>query len=359
MTATSWDDPLHLDRWFMNGPPLAQRNGLDAYAELIRIAEYPTPQDPDMAMAALRDVDFPLCLAERYGVPWRTIPDLEMRLIHLGKAADHIPRGCNHTYGVTNPPGQRRRTFTRLEAEHDLIEALRTGGVAIGGILSALRTLAVTRDGLALHTAARSLPVLWEPMTESAVRMARVMPLKVFSRDIIPWLVPLEIGGVTYRAPTGAQFSNMLIDWALWGVDLDSPSYREYALAFMLETPAVHRELVDEILAATGGRSLLAVLPGRLAALDTATAFAVLDGIEGLLKRIRDFRAVHGRFARTTLEMRAADVGSGMQNEDQFGPLLTYTREAYASVRRMRAVVAARPRLERGTPGTKDQCSAN
>jgi hypothetical protein len=318
-------DPLRLDGWFATGPPLAQRPTAELCAQLSRVVAEPFPAQP---LAALRDLDFLLCVIERREPGgYRQVAGLEELLIRLGRAADHIPRGCNDTYGVVNPVGPRRRTITGLPAEHLLIEGLRAGGVGLENVLTGLETVATGEDPDAVRVAAAGLAPAWDPMVHAAVRMARMMPLQVFSRDLIPWLVPVRIGGVVYRAPTGAQFSNSLIDWVLWGVDVaeHDATYRDYALAFMAETPRRHRDTVARTLAATGGRSLLAALPDLLR---PDTGAAVLDGLTDLVKRIGYFRAVHSRFAVTTLAMRAADVGSGMQNETQFGPLLGYTRRA-------------------------------
>lgn len=359
-------DPLGLDGWFAE-MPVAQRPPRHAFYPLTAIArDDPQPAGPDEALAMLRDLDFLLCHAERTAPgEWRWIPGLEALLVRLGRAADHIPRGCNHTYGVINPPGERMRTFTGHDGERLLIEGLRTGGVGIERILTGLRVLACAdwrTEAFEVAAAAGGLAQAWDPMVASAVRMRREMPFDVFSRDIIPWLAPLTINGTTYRAPTGAQFSNTIVDWIVWGVDLDNSTYRMYAEAFMLETPRTHRRLRDEALRGTGGRSLLAVLHERVAQAHPATAIVVLDGLEALLRRIRDFRAIHQRFANETLAMREADVGSGMQAAPQFEPLLVYTRRAREQVSQMRARIASpgtMPNATTGSPSTRDHPSSS
>jgi hypothetical protein len=330
-------DPLQLDRWFTGPPSRSAVHLRDPRPSCTAIVTSIYPRSVPMpALAALRDLDFLLCVVERRQPgSYRQVAGLEERLLRLGRVADHIPRGCNDTYGVINPPG-RLRTITGLPAEQLLIEGLRAGGVGLETVLAGLETIATDPRGAG--EAAAGLAGSWDPMVHAAVRMARMMPLQVFSHDIIPWLVPLEIGGTVYRAPTGAQFSNSLIDWVLWGVDAAAHdvTYRDYARAFMAETPRRHREAVERTLAATGGVSLLAALPDLLRTAGPAAA-AVLDGLAELVKRIGYFRAVHSKFAVTTLAMRAADVGSGMQNETQFGPLLGYTRRARERLRLVRA----------------------
>jgi hypothetical protein len=100
----------------------------------------------------------------------------------------------------------------------------------------------------------------------------------------------------------------------------------------MAETPAHHRKMVENILFATNGMSIISALHGRLKDWSPDAAIVVTDGLIQLLKLIIAFRKIHTRFAITTLEMRPGDKGSGMQNELQFVPLLNYTRLALRCV---------------------------
>jgi hypothetical protein len=331
-------DPLGMDNWYRTEcrGPLIHRTSREIREELERVIPtgfiLDTPED---AVTALRDLDPPLCVIEcREPGSYRSIAGLEDLLIYLGDICDHIPRGDNYTYGEINPLDDRMRTITGLDAERILIEGLRAGGVGLETILRGLETIATTDDEYEACEAAGSLAAAWHPMVESAKRMAREMPLDVFSRDLIPWLVPIEIGGKVYRAPTGAQFSISDIDYALWGrsIATSDPVYQEYTKAFMAESPTHHRQMVERILFATNGMSIISALHARLKHWSPDAVIVVTDGLIRLLKLIIDFRKIHTRFAITTLEMRPGDKGSGMQNELQFVPLLNYTRLALRCV---------------------------
>lgn len=202
-------------------------------------------------------------------------------------------------------------------------------------------------DDPAAVAAAQELRAAWEPMVGSAIRMVRRVPLNVFSYEIIPMLVQVTIDGVKWRAATGAQFSNVLIDRLICGHETaprDSV-YQRYALGLIDEQPLAYRRLSDTAIAACGGASLLAKIEAGLHGdLDRGAAGRTLDGLDLLLSRIADFRKIHGAFAARSLAMRVADVGSGMQTEQQFEPLLGYTRDARARLCAARSAWEASPR---------------
>jgi hypothetical protein len=338
-------DPLALDRFFADRPVI-QWTPAAVTGQLRRIGqEYLAGRhalaDRAEALAVLRDVDLLVCRVER-ARPGASagIAGVHALLIHAGRVAGHHPRGCNFTYGPANPLGARMRTLTGLDAERELIEGLRAAEVGLETVLYGLATLAHHRlDDPAAVAASRGLRAAWEPMVHSAVRMVRKVPLKVFSYEIIPWLVPVTIDGVEWRAATGAQFSNVLIDWLIWGHETarGDSVYRRYALGLIDEQPPAYRRLSDRAIAACGGASLLTQIESSLHDdLNREAAGRTLDGLDSLLSRIADFRKVHGAFAARSLAMREADVGSGMQTEQQFEPLLGYTRDARARLRAAR-----------------------
>src|SRR6476661_5194178 len=98
-------DPLKLDDWFAAGPPLAQRRPIEVHRELHRIvATAPLTPTVAEAQACLRDVDLLLCRVDRDEPgSYRETEGLEELLLHFGETADHMPRACNHEYGVVNP----------------------------------------------------------------------------------------------------------------------------------------------------------------------------------------------------------------------------------------------------------------
>ena len=320
-------DPFGFDSWFAAAPPLKDRRQEElklALRHAVALGDSLTTAAE--ATAGLRDLDVILCVIEfREPNSYKQIDGLEDLLLRLGRIAKRNPRGDNDTYGVVNPLDWRMRTITGLPAERLLIEGLHAGGTGLEDILRRLETIAINDNEADVIEAAAGLVEAWEPMVESAVLMARKMPLDVFSLELIPWLVPIEIGGTIWRAPTGAQFSNVGFDYALWGRDAARTDvrYAEYARALMAEMPEHHQHIIDRILTATGDRSLLSVLPER------GYPQAVWVGLAEFVKRIRDFRSIHSRVAIETLEMRPGVKGSGMQDELLFGPLIAYTKEAY------------------------------
>jgi hypothetical protein len=72
------------------------------------------------------------------------------------------------------------------------------------------------------------------------MRKARVAP--VMAVDIAPWVSNvLTIGGQDYRGPTAAQLPAIIVDWLLWGCDVDDPGYRDYFRYYFAEQPSHRR----------------------------------------------------------------------------------------------------------------------
>jgi len=337
-------DPLRLDRWYADPLPLTRRPPQDL-AGVLRAAVpvMAATTDVPAALAMLRDVDPPLCvLARRYPGMWQRIPGLESALGHLGRVRQGLPRSDNDLYGAFNPE-DRLRTLTGLDAERLLIDGIRTGGIGLHTVMHRLSIIADwvvgRRPDWAAVQAAGELGPAWDPMVKSAVLMARQMDLDVFAADYIPWLVPLKIEGRVYRAPTGAQFTNTWLDWALWGPEVAraDPAYRAYSAQLRPECSPLARSLGQRIVTTCGNQSLISALETRFPpGVHPAARYAVLDGLEALLRRMRDFRAVHQRFALQTLMMREPDRGSGMIEDPPFAGLLDHTRAARARVGALR-----------------------
>ena len=181
---------------------------------------------------------------------------------------------------------------------------------------------------------------LWQPMIEAArlMRKARVAP--VMAVDIAPWVSNvLTIDGQDYRGPTAAQLPVVLVDWLLWGCDVDDPRYVEYFLYYFAEQPWRRRWLVEQVLACTEGRSLVTRWEedaDRIAPRYRAAARRTRAGLDALLTRMIGFRVSHLRFAKPSLPEREAGErswGSGQFDPEMLDRLLGHTERAQARLR--------------------------
>lgn len=325
-------DPFSLDA-YLTGSPLRQRTEDSVSAQLDECvrraaAEHWTPAD---ALAALRDLGFLACVAERRrpgAVHAR--PGLEALLIELGAACGHVPRDDNYTYGPANPGGTRMRTFTGLDEERRLIAAIQHG---LSGADEALQYALVLSE---LPVAAPAFPryvdraaSAWRKMIEAAVNMRRSMPPPVFAFEILPWLVPLTIGGTTYRAPTGAAGQNCVLDWFLYGADCEDERYQRFWRLNRSELVPEHRHIVREISVRMDDSSLLSRIERELAAGDDSEATQQsVAALARLLTDMYKFRRAHYRVASESLKLRPYPIGSGLESIELLDLMLHHTRAA-------------------------------
>jgi len=336
-------DPLGLDGFYAQAP-VRLRHTHDVMTTLrlaVRRGHRHGVDSPGTALAMLRDVDPLLCRLQRH-IPdlWR-YDGLEPLLVECGRVAEHPPRGGNDTYGDHNPQDERARLFTGTVEERALYRGLALGESRLDDLLDELAVIATAplgRPGPA--AAADRLTGLWQPMIDAArlMRKARVAP--VMAVDIAPWVSNvLTIDGQDYRGPTAAQLPVVLVDWLLWGCDVDDPRYVEYFLYYFAEQPWRRRWLVEQVLACTEGRSLVTRWEqdaDRIAPRHRAAARRTRAGLDALLTRMIGFRVSHLRFAKPSLPEREAgdrSWGSGQFDPEMLDRLLGHTERAQARLR--------------------------
>ena len=325
-------DPFGLDAYF-TGSPLRERTEASVVAQLNDCVRRAAAEGwtPALALAALRDLGFLACAVERRrpGV-MSACPGLEALLIDLGRACGHVPRDDNYTYGPANPHGARMRTFTGLDEERLLIAAIQHG---LTGADEALRVaLALSElpvDAPAFPRCVGLIAPAWHKMIEAAVDMRRNMPPPVFAFEILPWLVPLTVGGTTYRAPTGAAGQNCILDWFLHAADSKDERYQRFWSLNRAEMIPEHRQLVHEISSRMHGSSLLSRIEREVAASGDSEAIdRSVAELEHLLTEIYKFRKVHYRVASESLNLRPYPIGSGLESIELLDLMLQHTQAA-------------------------------
>src|SRR5688572_31528849 len=110
-------DPLRVDDFMILLPEITKNKKNDLILE--KLSDIVRQLDPKIfekiphAYAALRDLDFLIGSAnELESKSYKKVEGLEDILEKLGDVTDHFPRGCNFTYGLMNPDGERMRLFT-------------------------------------------------------------------------------------------------------------------------------------------------------------------------------------------------------------------------------------------------------
>lgn len=331
-------DPLGFDAVADQLPAwIAARELRAVLGQLAAATGVRVPDEPLVALAALRDLEFLLTVAHALAPhSYKDVPGLEELLVALGRVARHAPRGSVFTYGACNPPDGRMRTFTGTAEERLFIRGLRAAIVGLDRVLAALSALAALPiDSAAAEVEIAAMQEGWEPMVTAAVEMRRHMPPELFSCAITPYFGELEIAGVRHDGNTGAHMQAVAVDWVLHGVGSTEPGYRAYAEHNLAALRPHQRRWVEEALAPGGGNTpLLPRLQVELASgvRDPAQAAANLAGLHRLLTRVGTFRKVHLRLAETNLPLRPTPTGSGGHTLQLLEDLASRTREARRSV---------------------------
>jgi Domain of unknown function (DUF1864) len=341
-------DPLGLDRFLKALPELTENGRLEPILTMLTRAVHGADatalRKPEVAIAALRDLDFLISSAHRIAPgSYKRVTGLELLLDDLGRWADHTPRGCNFTYSLCNPPGERMRRFTTSGEETRFIHAIQEGTGDLDKILVALDTMTGRPVDDIAFTATASLLAGWfDHMATASRSMMRSMPPDVFNRRIVVFFGALDINGRSYPGITGAQTHNCAIDYLLFGADSSDPAYLDYATSNLAALSPFHRCLLRGGLERLGGTSLL----GRIGAdlrrgdLDRSTTAASLQHLDRFVTAILSFRAVHRRLALAQLTIRPSGKGSGGFDLALLDLLIRYTRDARDRVRAMQASVA-------------------
>jgi Domain of unknown function (DUF1864) len=344
-------DPFGLDRFLEVLPVLTEERRLEpvlvVLTRAVHAADAAVLRRPEVAIAALRDLDFLINSAHRVSPgSYKRVPGLEPLLDDLGRWADHAPRGCNLTYGLLNPSDDRMRRFTTTVEETRFIHAIQEGARHLDHILLALDAMAASRvDDTVFAGHAARLAGWFDGMAAANKAVLRTMPPEVFARRIVVFFGPLDISGRTYPGITGAQTQNCAIDYLLFGAGSSDPTYLDYARRSLAALSPFHRRLLRGGLECLGGASLLGRIEAdlRRGDLDAVTAAASLRHLDRFVTAILSFRAVHRRLAVANLPMRPTPKGSGGFDVGLLDLLIRQTCDARARVRTMHASMSVTP----------------
>lgn len=337
-------DPLKLDEVLRELPALTARRDLDT---ILTVLERVTSSfgssilhTETASYAALRDLDFLINSAHAIEPEaYKTVPGLERFLQALGRAAKHTPRGCNFTYGLFNPAGDRMRTFTGLPEERFFIDAVKSGTHCLDEALIAV--CALSRYPLDspqfADTAANSIQY-FDRMVQAADGVLRRVSPQVFSGHIVKYFGILNIDGKDYIGITGAQVQNVGLDYVLYGANLADPSYQCYAAEHISTLLPFHKQFIRRALTDLGEHSLISRIASDLStarSIDEEHAASSLTSLDQLITSILTFRAVHRRLARPNLAIRMSGQGSGGSDMGILDYLLDRTRDCRTDIRRM------------------------
>ncbi|MFG3056624.1 monodechloroaminopyrrolnitrin synthase PrnB family protein [Kitasatospora sp. NPDC048239] len=324
-------DPLGADA-LLAGLPALNRDG-DA-AGLQHRADQLTERagdvhDPDPARAALRDLGIVAASWCRLH-PGRPPADrVAAELLRLGALTGEPPRDSLPSYTTRNPAGGRRRTFTGTPEEELFIAGLATGArvldEAVGHcvVLGAAVDEGRHRDAVA---AARATGEAFAAFTRLFHSVRRGMTGRFFAEELRPFFPPIDLGGASWQAPSGAHLPILTLDVLLYAgsaaAEPGTGTLTAHATDALPYLRPDHRELVS---ARLGGPGLIA----RLAARPAAEAEAPLRAaVADLTRAFLRFRYPHRKLARDALEARLGPSADGPYRIEPLEGLIELVRAA-------------------------------
>jgi hypothetical protein len=317
-------DPLNLNE-AMRDLPLRNRAGdvdaVLAYLETSasKVLDHKWGDTPE-TVAAMRDLGMLASSARRFGVePCESASTAQSAFLILGKALNTVPRDTVFTYGPANPEGPDRRTFTELKEEQTFISSFISGmsrlDACIAAVLNASRTASPQQLSGHCEQAAKDFRLMLEAI--SLVR--REVPAEIFTGELRPYFSPFNVDGVAYLAPGGAQMPVLVIDYLLWGSDLQLEGYAEYLRENLTYCLPAYRNLVAQH---SNRPSLVSLVLAAKLPRDCVASLA------DMLRRLVHFRSAHLSLARANFALRSqSDLGSGGYRPDILETLLATTQD--------------------------------
>ncbi|MFF2045483.1 monodechloroaminopyrrolnitrin synthase PrnB family protein [Kitasatospora sp. NPDC058170] len=289
--------------------------------------------DPAPARAALRDLGIVAASWCRLHPDRPPADHVAAELLRLGALTGEPPRDSLPSYTTRNPAGRRRRTFTGTPEEELFIAGLATGArvldEAVGHcvVLGAAVDEGRYADGVA---AARATGDAFAAFTRLFHSVRRGMTGRFFAEQLRPFFPPIDLGGASWQAPSGAHLPILTLDVLLYaGTAVAEPAaepadgtltaHATDALPYLRPD---HRELVS---ARLGGPGLVARLAARPAAgADAPLRAAVADLTRAFLR----FRYPHRKLARDALEARLGPPADGPYRIEPLEGLIDLVRAA-------------------------------
>src|SRR3989344_5471170 len=283
---------------------------------------------PDAALACLRDFDFLIGSSLRLGVnPLDINPGMAEQLLRLADIAGTVPRGTVYTYAVTNPEGERMRTFTGSPEEVTFIEAVRNSTVALDDALSHLSAASFneTEDfSKALDQTSKAMGV----MTTSIINVHRTISPEFFTLNLRPYFEPLSIDGKLYTGAGGAQLQLLAVDAVLWGLGDNEQLYRDYFDENWQYMTPDQQAAVSQFVSLNNASIVDLIVENSL-----DRDHPVTISTANLLKSIRKFRFPHRKVAENNFKVRPESaVGSGQHTVDILNVLISKTDSALLKV---------------------------
>jgi hypothetical protein len=191
--------------------------------------------------------------------------------------------------------------------------------------LQILQEMSIT--DLSYEQVANEVTQYFHSMIESITLVRRKVSPEVFTNILRPYFDPKIIGGKKYFAPGGAQMPICLMDFILWGIEVNEDWYIRYFNESCDYLPNAVRKQISgiykfgsvkiQVNRAVEGRNDLSLTERRS-----------IEALEKLLLSMEKFRSPHLKVANDNMKIRPTkSVGSGGYDVQILENLLHHTKD--------------------------------
>jgi hypothetical protein len=226
-------DPMKADSLMPSVPELNARADVAGLIELTsqllasnldRIDRFSAQE----SAAAMRDLGILAGSIQRHGVePCAAVHGLEDTLSHLGKTSGLPSRDTIYHYTAWNPAPPRLRTYTGLEEEALLINAIKKSISALCLAIDSAATFLQAKTANHIEPLEKVLACLIT-VTKAMEDVTRQVSPLLFMSSLRQFYEPISVRGEILRGPSAAGFPLHVLDYMVWGKGVGDSDYIRY-----------------------------------------------------------------------------------------------------------------------------------
>lgn len=323
-------DPLTLDQYLNLIAEYNSEGNVDGLIKLLK-GKLPSPEQIEgfdfyASLACMRDIGIFLGSIRRHDVePIEAIPQLEYVLDELSLKTDLPPRDTLLHYTVWNPDGDRKRRYTSVQDELDLMKSVTESFPAMEGAIDHL---------IKLHHTSMESPYFVELcekaganfkyVIDAIVYAHRTVSPEFFARELRFYYDPITFDGQELIGPGAVELPMFVYDHLLWSSQVMHEDYIEFKTKYLPFNLSFMRDIYDYY---EGKESLVDV---AIRQLNEDPSDQVIQSAQAILKLCnmqKSFRMPHKKLAEESYkhqEETGHDKGSGGYSTD----ILQFIQEA-------------------------------
>ncbi|MEP2025270.1 MAG: monodechloroaminopyrrolnitrin synthase PrnB family protein [Reichenbachiella sp.] len=315
-------DPLGIDEYVSLIPKLNADGDADGLVSLLS-RKLPTPEQLDgfdfyTSLASMRDIGIFLGSIKRHDIePIEAIPHLEYVLDELSRKTNLPPRDTLLHYTVWNPDGHRKRRYTSVKDELDLMHSVTESFPAMEGAIDHLIKLHHTPiDSPYYEELCEKAGADFKHVIQAIVFAHRTVSPEFFARELRFYYDPIVFNNEELIGPGAVELPMFVYDHLLWSSQIMNEEYVEFKTKYLPFNLSFMRDIYDFY---SGKESLVDVAIRMLEEKPNDQVVASSQALLKLCNMQKSFRMPHKKLAEESYkyqEETGQDKGSGGYSTD-------------------------------------------